>query len=358
MPFSRQTRAEILEQLLADIEVDLPEADVRLPYSDLAVTSQAVSVGLHSLSGYIAWAAKQIHPDTADEDILIRHGSWWKILQKPATAASGTATATGTTGGTIPALTPVLWNGLTYTVAAEVAVPAGSTAAVPLVAAEAGAAGNVPVGGKLRLSSPIGGVTTELITLAGLSGGADKESPEDLLARLLARMQTPPHGGSKADYKAWALEVPGVTRAWVRTVEDEPGHIRVLIYVVMDGKADTIIPTADEVATTQEHIDEVRPVTAEAMVAAPMPHPLNPTIRLDPATDAVKAAVAAELGDLLAREAEPGDGEGTGTILLSHLRAAISAAAGEYDNALIVPAADVVPGLGEIVTLGAITWEA
>jgi uncharacterized phage protein gp47/JayE len=65
----------------------------------------------------------------------------------------------------------------------------------------------------------------------------------------------------------------------------------------------------------------------------------------------VQAAVQAELQDLLLREAKPG-----GTILLSHIRAAISAAAGETDYVLASPAADVTNTAGNMSTMGSITW--
>jgi len=72
---------------------------------------------------------------------------------------------------------------------------------------------------------------------------------------------------------------------------------------------------------------------------------------LAPDTEAVRAAVAAELADLIRREAEP-----EGGLYLSHIREAISLAAGEVDHALVSPVADVAAGTGEIITMGAITW--
>ena len=75
------------------------------------------------------------------------------------------------------------------------------------------------------------------------------------------------------------------------------------------------------------------------------------TIALTPSTAAVKSAVAAELADVLQREAYPG-----GTILLSHLREAISVAAGETNNVLTAPTADVTHSAGQMAVLGAITW--
>jgi uncharacterized phage protein gp47/JayE len=65
----------------------------------------------------------------------------------------------------------------------------------------------------------------------------------------------------------------------------------------------------------------------------------------------VQAAVLAELQDLLLREATPG-----GTLLLSHIRAAISSAAGETDFVLTSPAANVTNTTGNMCTMGTITW--
>jgi uncharacterized phage protein gp47/JayE len=61
--------------------------------------------------------------------------------------------------------------------------------------------------------------------------------------------------------------------------------------------------------------------------------------------------VQAELTDLFVREGSPG-----GTILLSHIREAISQATGETDHILTVPAANVVLGAGAIPVLGTVTW--
>ncbi|HYF35448.1 MAG TPA: baseplate J/gp47 family protein, partial [Prosthecobacter sp.] len=103
----------------------------------------------------------------------------------------------------------------------------------------------------------------------------------------------------------------------------------------------------------------VRPVTAEVFVEAPVAVPLNFTIRLKNAAGAtessatIRAAVEAELEDLIRRDAEPG-----GTILFSRIREAISTAAGEFDHSITVPAADITHDDDEIATMGTITWSA
>jgi len=102
----------------------------------------------------------------------------------------------------------------------------------------------------------------------------------------------------------------------------------------------------------QDYIDSVRPVTANVVVVAPIAVTLNLTIALTPNNTLVQAAVQAEVEDMLRREALPG-----GTLLLSHLREAISIAAGETNNVLITPTADVTYADGEMAIMGTITWQ-
>jgi uncharacterized phage protein gp47/JayE len=155
-------------------------------------------------------------------------------------------------------------------------------------------------------------------------------------------------GGAKSDYEAWALQVAGVTRAWVYPLENGPGSV--VVRFVRDNDAD-LIPDAAEVSAVQHYIDDLRPVTANVSVQAPTAAPLNLTIQLTPNTAAVRAAVTAELADVVRREAMPG-----GTLLLSHLREAISVAAGEINNVLATPTADVTHAPGQMPVLGTITW--
>ncbi|HEU4708293.1 MAG TPA: baseplate J/gp47 family protein, partial [Methylophilaceae bacterium] len=210
-------------------------------------------------------------------------------------------------------------------------------------------AGNEDAGSTLSLSSPITGLNSDAtVGVDGLSGGTDQEDDASLRARLISRIQQPPHGGAKFDYETWAKEVAGVTRAWV--YPNELGLGTVVVRFVRDDDA-SIIPDAGEVTTVQDYIDARRPVTADVTVVAPTAVPLDFTIELTPNTSTVKAAVQAELEDLLKREAEPG-----GTILLSHIREAISIAAGEENYTMSSPSADVTHSTGEIATMGTITW--
>lgn len=151
-------------------------------------------------------------------------------------------------------------------------------------------------------------------------------------------------------YVAWALEVPGVTRAWVKPEWLGIGTIGLTF--VCDDQVGGIIPNPDKVAEVQAYIDARRPVEAETIVFGPTPKPMNPVIPgLNPATDTVKAAVVAELADLLRNEATPG-----ATILVSHISEAISQANGEVDHTLTTPAVNFTCLPHEIATLGVPAW--
>ncbi|WP_374342558.1 baseplate J/gp47 family protein [Azonexus sp.] len=351
MPFERPDLPTLIERATADIESRLPGADARVRRSNLGVLARVHSGAVHGLYGFLEWIAQQILPDTAEAEILERHANIWLPNGRlSASYASGSVSVPATAGTVFPVGTVFTRaDGARYSSAAE-AIAAGGAALVTVTAEEPGQAGNCAAGVALLLDSPIAGANASgTVAFGGISGGADIESDSALRTRLLARIKQPPHGGAAHDYVAWALEVPGVTRAWVYPEEQGPGTVTVRF--VRDLDAD-MIPSADEVAAVQAYIDALRPVTARPLVVAPIATPLDFEIQgIVPATAAVRAAVEAELRDLLSREAVPG-----GTILLSHIRAAISAAAGETDYVLVAPAANVTHVTGEMAVMGTVTW--
>lgn len=349
MSFSRPTLRTLIDRTIADINARLPDADARLAFSNLNVLAYVSAGSAHGLYGFIDWLSRQIIIDTAEVEFLDRWAGIWGVTRKAAAPATGNVTFTGTTGSSIAIGTLAQRaDGVQYQTTALGTIASGS-ATVAMVAVDGGAASNAVAGVALSLVTPVSGVDGNAVVASGdLTGGADAETDSLLRDRLLARIQQPPHGGADYDYEAWALEVAGVTRAWV--YPNEMGIGTVVVRFVRDADA-SIIPDAGEVATVQAYIDPLRPVTAAVTVAAPVAVALNFTIQLTPNTAAVQTAVQAELADLIRRESEPG-----GTILLSHIREAISLAAGETNSIVTVPAADVTHTTGQMAVLGVITW--
>lgn len=346
--FNRPALADLIDRIRADVLQRLAAADP-LRRADSEVYSRALAGGVHGMYGYLDWMSRQLMPDTAEAEYLDRWASiWLSIPRKAAVAATGTVAFTLQAGAVIPAGTVLrAFDGIEYqtTVAATVI---GLAAAAPIVTLVAGIAGNRATGQTLNLASPITGVQTAALTSGSIAGGAELESDADLRARILARIQNPPHGGVAFDYETWAKEVYGVTRAWIYPGELGSGTIS--IRFMRDGDINPI-PDASAVAAVQAYIDARRPITAQITVVAPVAVPQNFSIALTPNTTAMQAAVTAALANLIQREASPG-----GTILLSHINEAIALSAGEIDHVLSVPAASVVSTTGNITTMATITW--
>ncbi|WP_415257672.1 baseplate J/gp47 family protein [Thauera phenylacetica] len=346
MPYSRPTLQQLIDRTREDLLSRLAADDV-LRRADAEVYARVVAAASHALHGFIEYVARQVIIDTADAEHLERWSSIWGVTRKAAAAATGTATFSTSVGAAIPVgAVAKAFDGVEYRTTAG-GTATGATLVLPIEAVEPAVAGNRTTGQSLTLVSPIPGVQPAAIA-SELSGGADVETDDALRVRLLARIQFPPHGGAAADYVTWALEVPGVTRAWV--YPEELGIGTVTVRFMRDDDA-TPIPDAAEVAAVQAYIDTVRPVTADVTVVAPVASPLDLTIGPTPNTADVKAAIEDALRYFIRRESKPG-----GTINLSRLREAISTATGETSHTLTSPTGDVTAAAGYITTLGTITW--
>lgn len=351
MPFARPSLTEIIDRIIADISNRITGVDSAvLRRSLLGIIGRAEGGTAHLLYGYIDWVAKQVMPDTAETDYLERWADIWDIQRKPAEFAAGSLSFVVSSTSPIPAGTIFQrQDGVQYTSLADATIT-GTSATISVQALVAGDDSNLAAGARISLLSPIAGVQSSgIVAAGGIDGGVDTESDDRLRSRLLQRIQNPPQGGSVADYVQWGLEVPGVTRVWVYPMQLGPGTVTVLF--VTDDDPDGIIPSPAKVAEVQAYIEVVRPVTAEVFVAAPIADPLNPVIALNPNTPAVRAAVTAELEDLIIRDSVP-----AGTTLISRLREAVSIAAGESDNSITSPSANVPHATGHIATLGTITF--
>lgn len=351
MPFARPTLTELIDRVITDISSRVTGIDSAvLRRSLLGIVGQSEAGAVHMLYGYLDWIAKQSIIDTAEKEYLERWAAIWKVIRKTAGYASGQVAFSGTSGASILAGTIIQrQDGVQYKVLGD-AVFTGGPLIVPVLAIEAGEAGNFGASLPIFLLSPIAGVQSTATTSTKIEGGVDVESDESLLSRLLARIQQPPHGGAEHDYEQWALEVAGVTRVWVYPLQMGAGTVTVLFVCDEDV---SIIPSPAKVAEVQAYIDSPlrRPVTAEVFVAAPVADPLDMNIKLSPNSTAVQNAVRAELADLIGRDSAPG-----APILISRLREAVSLAAGENNNQIVTPTVDVTHATGHMATLGTLTF--
>ena len=347
MAFDRPSLRELISQMQADAEREAGATQLR--QSNLRVLPKVFAFGVHGLYAYIDWVVKQLFPDSSEKSFLERQASIQGIYRRDATAATGTLTVTRTAGATIPVGTVfVAADGETrFTTTEE---PEVDESEVPVQCMTTGTGGNREAGETYALVSPLSGVATEA-TGSEMAGGTEAETDDSLRERLIYRLQNPPRGGTATDYVAWAMEVPGVTRAWC--FPKELGIGTVTVRFATDGLTENGVPTEGMVSIVSDYIAENAPVTAATTVVAPVAKTVNFVIEdLYPDTPSVRAQIEAELKSLFIREAEPGK-----ALLISHVRQAISSAAGEEDFELVSPTEDIGADVDELLVVGRVTYE-
>lgn len=365
MPFPLPTPQDILGRAEAEMEAALvqlrpdkpPAAIARAVRSEkglIAAHLRTDANGLFETHLHLRWWGDQYMPDTAEREALIRHASIWGVFMRPATRAVGYAVFTGTPDLAVPVglqlRTP--GGGLVETSAAGV-VAGDGTVTIALVATEGGPDANTAGGASLPIVTALAGLDPQSATLdaGGLAGGATEETLESLLARLLAEIREPGHGGADFDYPNWVFEAFAASK--VKAIPSWVGYGTVGVVVAMGTAAVPVEPTPAEIDAIAAHLEMQRPVTAEVIVMSYVPKIQPYTIKLTPDTIANRAAVADALDEFHAREATIG-----GTLPHSRISEAISAANGEYSHELQVPPGDVVCAPRELASRGAITWAA
>ncbi|AJX21314.1 phage tail protein [Burkholderia pseudomallei] len=343
MPATVLTLDQVRANILREIKNQRSDADIG-PDSDHYVRASGVASVIEGLYAHQVWTAKQIFPDTADEDNLILHARLRGIERKPAVVASGTVRVTGKPGVQLASgLSAKYQDGTAYVTTSDGTFDATGNLVVSVVAVDAGVDGNRQDGDALTLTVPPVNVDATL-AIVNLRGGTAIETLDSLLARLLQRIRRPSAGGNKYDYWQWAMEVAGVTAAFVYPLRRGLGTVDVVI-VTEDG-----LPSDDVLKAVQAHIDDQRPVRAkDARVVVPSIKLYDVTaavklngITLDAAQSAVESGLAAYNAIV-----SPGD-----MVIRNRIGGVINDTLGIEDYVLESPTANVVP----VVDAQVIEW--
>jgi len=358
MPWQTPTLKDV-RKLTRDYVLTQLGAKVMVPNSALRIMSDAMSGLTHLTLLYIDWLSKQLLPDTSETEWLDRHGDIWlvnadgSIGRKAATYAHGTVLFTGLSGVVAP--TGTLLNGANsvqyQTVADAVLSATGGTA--PAVALTAGIIGNLADSQPLGIVVPIVGI--DAASLSGdMSGGVDMETDEQLRERVLRRIRQPPMGGAAYDYEAWALAVPGVTRAWCYPNEMGIGTVT-LRFMMDDLRADNDgFPLQQDCATVENYINSKRPVAVkDFFVVAPIKQEITCVIdELVPDTDSMRGEIEQSLDKMLLEFAAPGQ-----TIFAAWKNFAIMSAPGIQSFHMANNEDDVMLSPGHMAVLGTVVYD-
>jgi uncharacterized phage protein gp47/JayE len=355
MPWTTPTLRTVREMVRGEITAKVPGASY-VGNSVLRVLADAQAALAHLVLRYLDWLALQLLPDTAETEWLDRHADIWlvnadgSVGRKTATLAHGSVTMTGTLGIVVPAATQLNSRVVTYETVADVTIGNGPTPA-DIIALDPGTFGNLNPGEIVNFINAIAGVDGTAVVVE-LTGGSDAETDAELRQRVLRRIQQPPQGGCAYDYEAWALSVPGVTRAWCTS---EMGMGTVTVRFMMDDlRADNDgFPTAGDVGIVAAYLDTKRPVAVKDMfVLAPIPQPIDVFVeRLIPDNEAVHGAIEQSLKDMLFAQAAPGQ-----TIFAAWKYSAIMNASGVESFHLAVSTDDIMPSPGHMAVLGDISF--
>lgn len=362
MPLTIPTVAEIRDQIISDVEGSIGQSVPLLPRAFVRVLAAALA-GVQALCyRYGRWAVRQIFAATADEEALVARGAQYGLTPSPAVAAVLTAQATGTDGTTIPAGT--LWigdeNSLVYSQNEAVEI-AGGTAAITVRCLTAGDEGNLAAGQTLTISTPIAGVDSAASVTGTTTTGEDAESVESFRAEVQERERHKPQGGAPADYVQWALEVPGIVKAFAHRIT--AGYATVYPMIALSGDR---IPDEAKREEVRQYLADLsrKPLQSTPVVEAMTEVVFDVTITdLVPNTADVKARIESQLeAYLLARFPRQYPDEVAPTDTVS--TAALSGAAvdvGMFSGVLTMtadstPATTYTLGAGELARLGTVTW--
>lgn len=336
MAFAVPTFEQIRDRFLQALVNLRPEAAIGRD-SDNFVRASAIAAVMESMYAHQAWGFRQAFPDLADPDYMEKMANLRGLTRKAAIAAAGTIRFTGTAGTNVPA------GQLVYTAqgayfGTDVAqlVGGGGTVDIPAVATIPGAGSNLSAATPATVSSPPAGIGASATILA-MAGGTDVESDDALLARLLLLLSEEAQGGNATDYRRWALEVAGITRAYVFDVRRGAGTLDV-VPLTDDG-----LPSTIQLDAVQAIIDARRPVGMRsrygAMAMAPSAVPVSVACTLTFASGATLVDLSDELEEAVNsvfRGLGPGE-----TLLRNKLITAVMNVPGVTDVTLVAPAANV-----------------
>lgn len=332
-----QNASRLLQESLAQSTqalsptVVLP-TDLELARSNIKVQAFVQGLGLHGAYRYLRdFIARQAVPGQSAGKFLDDWLATFGMRRKDPAAAFGSTGGTGVNGKVLDEGTLLQSaTGWLYRTTAAATV-AGGVITVSLIAVQVGTGGNLAPGAELTLVSSVDGIDPIFTASTGLSGGADIEKDPEAIYRLVQRLSNTPMGGCPGDYARWALEIPGITRAW--GLRNPVGPTSAGVIVMADNNAPYGLPTTLQQSQVYDYIsDPRRGPPDELFVIIPTAQVINVTLRVSPDTTENRAEAAAALQDLFFRESVPG-----GQLPHSHLTEAVSGVGGEVDHQFTVP---------------------
>lgn len=343
-----EVHARMKQVLPADIDMSEGGHAYNLTFATALVVSELCEFILPEV-------IQLIFPETSYGSFADGHAKGNGMVRRPATAASGEITITGTPNTVIPAGSMFATAAVNdrpsvdYRTLAPVTIPDTGTITVDVECTQTGIIGNTIENTIVLVSSRLTGITS-VTNEKPLTGGTEEEDDASLIERIVEynKSQGESYVGSASDYKRWAMSVPGVGSATVISAQDTSGTVTI---IVTDANGD---PATEQLCTSvynhimrpDEPYERLAPTNAILKIEPPstMEISIKATVELaeEATMEAVKKAYMAQLALYLPVAMEEGE------IKYSRIWGALSAAEGVNDHT------DLQIGLkvGEAVTYG------
>ena len=281
---------------------------------------------------------KLIFPEYSYGEFVDGHAKGKGLTRRPATAASGTLTITGTPNTVIPAgrmFSTAAVNdepSVDYRSIKTVIIPEDGVVTVDIECMQTGIIGNAPANTIVLVSSLLSGITG-VTNEEPVTGGTEEEDDASLIARIVEfnKSQGESYVGNAYDYKRWAMSVAGVGSAKVIPAQDTSGLVTIIITDSNGEPANEQLCAAvyDHIMRPSAPDERLAPVNALLSVEAPATMRISIQVTVEPVEgvtiEAVKTAYMAQLALYLPEALEDKE------IKYSRVWAALSATEGVND---------------------------
>ena len=308
MPFKRDSLSSILDRTYANY-VSLYKPLDKTPRYNLMKVFSAVDAGIyHQLQGDLDFLALQLFPDTATGESLREH---WSTRVPPlhATAAVGKVMITGKPLRPVPIglVCASVATSERYYTEKQYHINSDGFAIVNVRSENFGANTNLLTGDKLKIVSAIpAGIDSEAeVDEGGIAGGADGETDEEYLVRVISYIRNQSRYGKAGDFAAWAIDSSiEVSNAWEFS---NFGVFGALLIQVINGNQFSGVNQVGNLIDVTKYINEHAPFI-KFTVRTPQIITFNPTVALLPHEDSLSNRDIAinRMRSFLQQTAKPG----------------------------------------------------
>ena len=278
---NNSSEEEIHEKMLSNLPEDIDKSEGGFPWD----FTRPTAIEIAELKEYVlVEVLKSLSPVTCEESYLLDyHADGRGLVRRESVNATGYVTVTAKAGLVIPlgygfsTEADDEGNTIDFVTTEEVTVDSLGNAKIPIEAAEGGSASNVGVNTiVLHNGDETGELLDEIISVTNeeaVTGGLDEEDDDTLRERIVEydRSHDISYVGNVADYKRWALSVPGVGAVTVIPAKDDSGIIKIILMDQNGVPASKQIQDAvyDYIMRPDSESDRLAPPNAVLEITAP-----------------------------------------------------------------------------------------